>query len=96
MGLLVIINRLTLLNLNINVLQQKPSFKAPRELSTIIAQITFLVFPLVTCFVLFYSSECGGISSYLSQFHANIKGNTGVSRSINNLHLVCKYLCETL
>ena len=53
MGLLIIIDWLTLLILNISVLLQKPSFKAPWELSASITQITFLVFPIAIVLSLF-------------------------------------------
>ena len=94
-GLLIIIDWLTLLNLNITVQWQKPPFKAPWKLSAIIPQITFLVFPIVTRFVPMYSSsKCGGISSNLSPFHANNKGNTRGTRPNDYSHLARKHLCE--
>ena len=71
------------------------SFKAPWELSASITQITFLVSPIVTRFVPFYSSsKCGGISSYFSPFHANNKGNARGTRPNDYLHLALRHSCD--
>ena len=42
------------------------------------------------------SSECCGISSYLSPFHSNYEDNTRVTRPNNNWYLACKHSHDPL